>query len=202
MLKDTAECLKFDVAAGDTPKLYNLQANRDHRGTFCELWNKQNLPELAAPSQLNYSISEPNVLRGMHWQARPNDIGKYVVCLAGAIQDVVVDLRRSSSTFKRWRAYKLSFNPASALWVPAGFAHGFLNVSHSGSYVVYIQSGPYCPKSERSFRFDDPEIGINWDSLRNKKPSYLKNQVKPFVLSKKDTVARDFASLTEDDIFV
>lgn len=137
----------------------------DDRGFFQEVFNGprmgQPLPE--GMVQMNHSRSEKGVLRGMHWQM-PNPVGKFVTCLHGRILDVVVDIRKSSSTFKEWAAYELDAERGQRLWVPEGFAHGFVVMSPMAD-VLYLQSAPFNSEGDRVLRWDDPEIGIEWPSV-------------------------------------
>ena len=100
-------------------------------------------------------------LRGMHWQMAPRAEAKLVRCTAGAIYDVIVDLRRGSPTCLRWFGIELSARNRRALYVPEGFAHGFLTLA-DGSEVSYWMSESFAPELARGLRFDDPRLGIEW----------------------------------------
>jgi dTDP-4-dehydrorhamnose 3,5-epimerase len=100
-------------------------------------------------------------LRGLHWQAAPHEEEKLVRCTAGAIFDVIVDLRTESETYRRWFAAELSAANRRALYVPKGFAHGFLTLTDA-SEVLYMISVAYAPGYGRGLRWDDPSIGIAW----------------------------------------
>ena len=134
----------------------------DERGFFQEVFNGPRmghpLPEDMA--QVNHSRSTIGVIRGMHWQ-QPNPVGKFVVCLHGRILDVAVDIRKSSKTFKEWRAFQLDGDKGQRLWIPPGFAHGFIVVSPLAD-VVYLQSAPFDKDSDRVFRHDDMDVAIRW----------------------------------------
>lgn len=192
-----AEIKMFDSSFGDIPGLTQTPIYADDRGFFGEVWNKEKNGLMLQACQLNHSYSASNAIRGMHWQTKDKPLGKYVTCLSGVIQDVVVDLRKGSKTFKGWKSYSLPDPHFTgnkyrvALWVPAGFAHGFLVVSES-AHVVYLQNGVYSPKHERNFRYDDPDIGIIWRASVN--PS------DPLV-SDKDKSAPFFAELLPEDLF-
>jgi dTDP-4-dehydrorhamnose 3,5-epimerase len=112
-------------------------------------------------SQDNHSRSSRGVLRGLHYQLEPEPQGKLVRCPVGAIFDVAVDLRRSSPTFGQWVGAELSAENQQQLWVPVGFAHGFLTLSDHAE-VLYKASGYWSKTCERSLRWNDPDLGIAW----------------------------------------
>jgi dTDP-4-dehydrorhamnose 3,5-epimerase len=110
--------------------------------------------------QQNFSRSKKNVVRGLHYQiAQPQ--GKLVRATAGEIFDVVVDLRRRSATFGRWAGRALSSESREAIWVPAGFAHGFVVLSESAD-VTYSVTDYWAPQHERCLLWNDPALGIEW----------------------------------------
>jgi dTDP-4-dehydrorhamnose 3,5-epimerase len=141
----------------------------DDRGFFFESWNGRRfaaalgLSEADAPafSQDNHSRSTRGVLRGLHYQLPPSPQGKLVRCVAGEIFDVAVDLRRSSSTYGRWYGTVLSDSNHRQLWIPVGFAHGFLTLSASAD-VLYKASGYWSRDCERSLLWSDPRLAIAW----------------------------------------
>ena len=141
----------------------------DDRGFFFESWNGRRfaaalgLSEADAPafSQDNHSRSTRGVLRGLHYQLPPSPQGKLVRCVAGEIFDVAVDLRRSSSTYGRWYGTVLSDSNHRQLWIPVGFAHGFLTLSASAD-VLYKASGYWNRDCERSLLWSDPRLAIAW----------------------------------------
>lgn len=141
------------------PKLYG-----DQRGFFMETWRESAFNELLGTPvhfvQDNHSASTKGVLRGLHYQIRQPQ-GKLVRVIAGEVYDVAVDLRRSSATFGHYSGHILSQANRHMLWVPPGFAHGFLVLSERAEFV-YKCSDYYAPEYERSLRWDDPEIGIEW----------------------------------------
>jgi dTDP-4-dehydrorhamnose 3,5-epimerase len=110
--------------------------------------------------QDNHSRSGRGALRGLHFQTRPGQ-AKLVRCVRGSIFDVAVDLRRSSQTFGQWAGYELSDSNHHQLFVPIGFAHGFLVLSETAD-VVYKLSSYYDPETEAGIRWDDPGIGVQW----------------------------------------
>ena len=136
----------------------------DDRGFFFESFNLRSFEEKTGLSphfvQDNHSRSSKNVLRGLHYQIRQPQ-GKLVRVIAGEVFDVAVDLRRSSATFGKWAGAILSAENKRELWIPAGFAHGFLVLSESADFV-YKASDYYAPEFERSLLWNDPDIGIDW----------------------------------------
>ena len=136
----------------------------DERGFFSEVWNAATLAEAGIETgfvQDNHSRSAKGVLRGLHYQLPPFAQAKLVRVSRGAVFDVAVDIRRSSSTFGQWTGVELSAERWNQLYVPAGFAHGFLSLEE-GSEVQYKVSERYSPEHDRGIRPDDPAIGIDW----------------------------------------
>jgi dTDP-4-dehydrorhamnose 3,5-epimerase len=135
----------------------------DDRGFFFESYNEKALADNDIALhfvQDNHSRSGKNVLRGLHYQIQQPQ-GKLVRAVLGEIFDVAVDLRRSSATFGQWIGEVLSAENKEMLWVPPGFAHGFLVLSNWAE-VLYKATDYYAPQSERTIRWDDPDIGIDW----------------------------------------
>ncbi len=136
----------------------------DARGFFFESFNQKQLEAaLGRPMgfvQDNHSRSGQGVLRGLHYQC-PNPQGKLVRVVQGEIFDVAVDVRRGSPTFGKWESDILSADNKRQLWVPEGFAHGFLVLSETAE-VLYKTTGYYQPKDEHCIAWDDPAIGIRW----------------------------------------
>lgn len=136
----------------------------DDRGHFFESYNQQVFHKFGLDYvfvQDNQSFSTKGVLRGLHFQASPFAQTKLVRVLAGAIQDVVVDLRKGDATFGKYFSIELSAESHKQLLVPKGFAHGFLVLSDFAQ-VLYKTDTYYQPGAERAIRFDDPELGIQW----------------------------------------
>ena len=136
----------------------------DARGSFFESYNLQLLDKAVGREirfvQDNHSTSTRHVLRGLHYQiARPQ--GKLVRVISGEIFDVAVDLRKSSPTFGRWDAVTLNAASRAQVWIPEGFAHGFLVLSDVAE-VIYKTTDYYAPEHERTIRWDDPALGIAW----------------------------------------
>lgn len=144
-------------------KLIEPRVFGDARGFFLESWNARAFAEAGldlAFVQDNHSRSAGGVLRGLHYQL-DDPQGKLVRVTAGAVFDVAVDLRRSSPAFGRWVGYELSAANHRMLWVPPGFAHGFLVLSDTADFL-YKCTRFYAPAHERSLRWDDPGVGIDW----------------------------------------
>jgi len=141
------------------PKIF-----RDDRGYFLETYKKEDLARAGIEGEFvqdNCSRSAYGVLRGMHFQREPRAQAKIVQCTRGVIYDVAVDLRRDSTTFKRCASAILSENNRYQLYVPRGFAHGFLVLSDIAE-VMYKVDNPYSPESEGGLIWDDPEVNIKW----------------------------------------
>ena len=136
---------------------------RDSRGSFTEMWNRRQLGELGIDAdfvQDNLSISGFLTLRGLHYQVL-NAQGKLVRVVRGEIFDVIVDLRRSSPVFGRSFTIRLSGDGGPALWIPAGFAHGFLALTDD-TIVQYKVTDYWAPQVERTLLWNDPALGIQW----------------------------------------
>lgn len=141
----------------------------DNRGFFFESFNQAKFSELTGLNrefvQDNHSRSIKGVLRGLHYQMAPKAQGKLVRVIEGEIFDVAVDLRRSSSTFGHWVGEFLSAENKKQLWIPEGFAHGFVTLSESAE-VVYKTTEYYAPEFDRSILWNDDKIRIDW-SVKN-----------------------------------
>lgn len=188
----------FDTSAGPSPVTCDLNDHADARGSFTELWVQKDHKKLVykypslgdfEPRQVNVSHSKPNVFRGLHWQLPPSDMSKYVTCLTGTVIDVVVDIRKNSSTFGKSFAVKLvpsvstsidtasTFPTANAIFVPPGFAHGFLATEYSS--VLYVYDKYYNPELERNCYPLDPALNLSFIpsnaelSLKDKNASLL-----------------------------
>ena len=145
----------------------DLERHADERGffarSFCEREFAAHGLAIRYP-QANTSFNRSaGTLRGMHWQVAPHAEAKLVRCTAGSIYDVIVDLRRGSPTCLRWFGVELSARNRTALYVPEGFAHGFLTLE-AETEVAYLMSESYAPAAARGMRFDDPRVGIVWPS--------------------------------------
>ena len=179
------------------PLLITPRAFGDERGWFFESWNQNNLNEAVGEtvvfSQDNHSRSVCGVLRGLHYQIAPGTQPKLVRASFGSIFDVAVDIRRSSPSFGQWVGAILSAENKQQLWVPEGFAHGFLTLSNVAE-VQYKARGFWNKGCERSIRWDDPELAIHW-------PLNLLEGV-AVSLSEKDAAAPSLkAAVSAGDVF-
>jgi dTDP-4-dehydrorhamnose 3,5-epimerase len=193
--------MQVETFAIDGPLLLTPRLFGDGRGFFFESWNENVFAEALgvepekAPvfRQDNQSNSCRGVLRGLHYQLEPEPQGKLVRCVAGEIFDVAVDIRRSSPTFGQWVGARLSGTNHRQLWVPVGFAHGFLTLSDTAD-VLYKASGFWNRTCERSIRWDDPGFAIDWPLAE------LGDQ--EVLLAEKDAAAPTFAeALAQGDVF-
>jgi dTDP-4-dehydrorhamnose 3,5-epimerase len=136
----------------------------DTRGFFLESFNLREFRAATGVAldfvQDNHSLSQKNVLRGLHYQIRQPQ-GKLVRVVAGCVYDVAVDMRRSSPTFGRWVGMELSADNKRQLWIPPGFAHGFLVLSDQAEFL-YKTTEYWFPEHERSLLWNDPQVGIQW----------------------------------------
>ena len=152
----------------------------DSRGFFAETYSRKKYLEFGIDVEFvqdNHSLSrEKGTLRGMHFQAPPHAQAKLIRCGRGAIFDVVIDIRLDSPNYGKWEGYELTAKNGHQLYVPVGFAHGFLTLERE-SEIVYNCSDYYAPGTEGSVLWSDPDIGIDWPSLN-----------KP-ILSQKDAIA-------------
>jgi dTDP-4-dehydrorhamnose 3,5-epimerase len=173
-----------------TPRVFG-----DERGFFFESWNQQAFNAAAGDTafvQDNHSRSSRGVLRGLHYQLPPHPQGKLVRCVLGEIFDVAVDIRRSSPTFGQWVGAVLSADNKQQLWVPAGFAHGFLTLSEQAE-VLYKTTNFLSRECERAISWVDPALAIAWplEALAGADPQ----------LSEKDGAAPLLAELSPADLF-
>jgi dTDP-4-dehydrorhamnose 3,5-epimerase len=140
-----------------------LRPFADDRGFFVERWRADAAAAAGLPTfvQENHSRSRRGTLRGLHFQAPPHAQGKLVGVVRGTVFDVAVDLRADSKTYGRWDGAVLDGDRPEHLWIPAGFAHGFLVLSDTAD-VVYKVDAPYAPDAEGGLRWDDPDLAIAW----------------------------------------
>ena len=144
-------------------KVIRPQVFEDGRGFFLESHQEKRFQEMGIDIpfvQDNHSYSKKGVVRGMHFQSEPGQ-AKLVRVAVGKIYDVVVDIRPDSPTFGKWEGVYLDGETHQQLLIPVGFAHGFCVVSPE-AHVLYKTSHPFNPETEKGFRFDDPEVGIDW----------------------------------------
>ncbi|MCL5634739.1 dTDP-4-dehydrorhamnose 3,5-epimerase [Enterobacter vonholyi] len=137
----------------------------DERGFFMESFNQQIFEKAVGRKvefvQDNHSKSSKGVLRGLHYQLPPFAQAKLVRCVVGEVYDVAVDIRRDSVTFGKWVGVNLSAENKRQLWIPEGFAHGFMVLSDEAEFL-YKTTNYYAPNSDRGLAWNDPDIGINW----------------------------------------
>lgn len=181
------------------PLVITPDVTKDERGYFFESWNQRTFnDELEHYDQTpvifvqdNQSCSAYNVLRGLHWQRNPHAQGKLVRCTYGRIFDVAVDLRQNSPTFMDWVGVELSSDEHNQIWIPPGFAHGFLTMSDT-AVVLYKTTEFWHKGTERSVRWDDSAFAIEWPGVTiDNAPT----------LSPKDNNAPRFNQLTYLDLF-
>lgn len=155
-------------------KRVQRQLHSDVRGIFARLFCTD---ELAAAGwtepvmQINHSLTEHRgTVRGLHYQRPPHAEVKLVSCIRGEVWDVAVDLRPHSATYLRWHAERLNAHDGTALWIPAGFAHGFQALS-DGAELVYVHSAAYAPQAEAGLNAIDPTLAIDWPlPIRTRSP--------------------------------
>jgi dTDP-4-dehydrorhamnose 3,5-epimerase len=146
---------------------YTIEMDRleDERGFFARSYSAEEFAARGLPAAMPQSSVSFNArrgtLRGLHYQAEPHAEDKLVRCTAGAIYDVIVDLRSDSPTARRWFGVELSAANHRSLFVPKGLAHGFMTL-RDDTEVLYMISVPYAPGFERGLRWNDPAIGISW----------------------------------------
>ncbi len=166
--------------------VYVIKPNifKDNRGFFYESWNQEIFNNAVGDKvkflQDNHSSSNAGVLRGLHYQIEPKPQGKLVRCVSGSVFDVAVDIRKSSPTFGEWASIVLSKANKLMIWIPTGFAHGFLSLKNE-SEIIYKATMNYCKNHERTIRWNDNHLNIKW-------PLNKINNLEP-VLSEKDSNA-------------
>ena len=167
-------------------KIITPKFHKDQRGIFYESYKKSDFEKFGITNefvQTNVSISKLYVLRGLHYQINPSAQAKLVTVLKGSIFDVAVDIRIGSPTFGQYYSKELSEENGNMLWIPEGFAHGFLSLKDS-TKVMYWVTSEYSPQHERGIIWNDPSIDIKWPSITP-------------ILSEKDL---EFKRLEEADI--
>lgn len=136
----------------------------DERGFFFESWHAEKFRELGIAAEFvqdNHSKSSQGTLRGLHFQLPPHAQGKLVRVIDGEVFDVAVDLRRDARTFRRWTGHELRADEPRQLWIPPGYAHGFV-VTEGPALFAYKCTARYDPHSELTVRWDDPDLAIEW----------------------------------------
>ncbi len=164
----------------------------DDRGWFTEVYNEEKFRELGIDERFvqdNHSLSKPvGTLRGLHFQTPPHGQAKLVRCIRGRILDVAVDIRKGSPTYGKWVGAELSAENGNQLFIPVGFAHGFVTLEPD-SEVTYKVSAFYAPKNDAGLRWNDPDIAVDWGlradvapilSPKDETHPFLKDFVSPF----------------------
>jgi dTDP-4-dehydrorhamnose 3,5-epimerase len=157
--------VRFVPTKLDGAYLVELERHDDERGFFARTWATEELAAHGLASEVvQCSVSRntrAGTLRGMHFQTAPHEEVKLVRCTAGAIYDVIVDLRPGSRSFREWLAVELTAEIGTALYIPKGFAHGFQTLVDATD-VLYMMSDPYVPEAASGVRWDDPAFEIEW----------------------------------------
>lgn len=146
-------------------KIIELSVFGDNRGFFVERFHAGKFKDLGLPHEFvqdNHSRSQAGVVRGLHYQTNPAQ-GKLVGVTRGAVWDVAVDVRPNSPTYGKYHGVELTGDNGKLFWIPAGFAHGFSVLGNEPADMLYKVSGLYNKAGEGGIRFDDPEIGIDWN---------------------------------------
>ncbi|SFH49785.1 dTDP-4-dehydrorhamnose 3,5-epimerase [Palleronia marisminoris] len=157
----------MNIEATSLPDVFCVTPRRfgDARGFFAETWSRSRMARAGIDVEFvqdNHSLSEAaGTVRGLHFQAAPHAQAKLVRCGRGRLFDVAVDIRRGSASYGQWVGVELSFENGRQLYIPAGFAHGFVTLE-PGTEIVYKCSDVYAPDTEGSVRWDDPDLGIDW----------------------------------------
>lgn len=140
----------------------------DSRGYFSEVfrseWFRENVADVEFVQDNESLSAQAGTVRGLHFQTEPFAQGKLVRCIRGRLLDVAVDIRTGSPNFGQWAAVELSPENGEQLWVPAGFAHGFMTLVDN-TVISYKVTAPYSAANDRGVKWDDPAIGINWPKL-------------------------------------
>lgn len=177
--------MKFEQTSLKGNFLINLEKKEDDRGFFARYFCEKEFSEHGLNTkwvQINNSESKQiGTLRGLHYQREPRAEVKLVRCLKGAIWDVVVDLRNKSATYGKWFGKKLSDENRTMMYVPKGFAHGFISLEPN-TEILYLVSDFYAPELESDLIWNDPNVAINWP-------------IQPTVISDKDRVANTFEKI-------
>jgi dTDP-4-dehydrorhamnose 3,5-epimerase len=163
-------------------RLIDLEPITDHRGFFARTWcnqefRLQGMNTTVAQCSISFN-AQKGILRGLHYQEEPYQEAKYVRCYAGAIYDVIIDLRPTSPTYCKWFAIELSATNRTTIYVPEGFAHGFQTLADNTEVSYQISIG-YRPEYARGIRWNDPLFGIDWP-------------IRDPILSERDRSFRDY----------
>lgn len=175
--------MEFTECELEGPLLIKTRQFEDQRGFFTERFRldhwRERMPQHPGFIQDNFSWSKAGVLRGLHYQFNP-DQGKLVTCVQGSVSDVIVDIRKHSKTLGKYLKFELNSADPKWLWVPPGFAHGFVVTSTEGAGVLYRVDQPYSPKTEGAIAWNDRDLNIDWG-------------VRAPLVSDKDAAANRFA---------
>lgn len=185
--------MPFEFERLEIPQLILVKPRifRDERGFFLEFYKRSDFKKFGIDVdfvQDNHSASVKGVLRGLHYQKHPKAQGKLVRCVRGKIFDVAVDIRKENETFGRWVGVELSEENHHMLWIPKGFAHGFLVLSDYAEIVYKVSGAEYSPESDAGIIYNDPDININWP---------IKDGL---ILSEKDKRLPTLKQLKEEDL--
>ncbi|HCP10144.1 MAG TPA: dTDP-4-dehydrorhamnose 3,5-epimerase [Thermodesulfobacterium commune] len=170
------------------PKIF-----KDERGYFIETYKKSDFEKEGINVEFiqdNHSYSIKGVLRGLHYQKKPKAQGKLVRCVLGKIFDVAVDIRKGSPTFGKWVGVELSGENGYMLWIPEGFAHGFLVLSDFAHVIYKVSGSEYSPEHDTGIIWNDEDIGIKWPL----------EKVEKVILSEKDSKLPRLKDLKEEDL--
>jgi len=176
--------MQIDTTALDGVLILTPARHGDARGFFSESWNRARLAEAWITAdfvQDNHSFSAAiGTVRGLHYQTPPHAQGKLVRCGRGALLDVAVDIRTGSPTYGQSVAAELSFDNGRQLWIPPGFAHGFVTLT-ADTEIIYKCTEYYAPDCDRAIAFDDPVLGINWGVTRDSAVLSAKDAAAPLL---------------------
>ncbi len=159
--------MPFEFIETEIPEVILIKPKvfADDRGFFMETYKRSDFEKYGIDTdfvQDNHSKSVKGVLRGLHFQKEPFAQGKLVRCTKGKIFDVAVDIRKGSPTFGKWVGFELSEENKHIIWIPKGFAHGFLTLSDEAEVLYKVSGGEYSPEHDAGILWNDPDIGINW----------------------------------------
>ena len=157
--------MRYEPAGLDGAWILELEPHDDDRGFFARVWcaeefRARGMKDRLAQCSLSFS-RRAGTLRGMHFQAPPAEEAKVVRCVRGAVYDVLLDLRPASPSYRKWIARELTAENRRSVYVPEGFAHGFLTLTDD-TEVLYLISAPHAPALVRGVRWNDPAFGIEW----------------------------------------
>jgi dTDP-4-dehydrorhamnose 3,5-epimerase len=184
--------MPFEIIDTEIPevKIIKPKVFEDVRGFFLEFYKKSDFEKAGLNVEFvqdNHSKSVKGVLRGLHFQEKPCEQGKLIRCIKGKIFDVAVDIRPDSPYFKKWVGVELSEENKLMLWIPPGFAHGFLTLSEEAEIIYKVSNSEYSPVYDRGIIWNDQDVNIKWpletiDNLilseKDKKLPTLKEYIK------------------------